>query len=179
MKHDHWLWEAGTIPSNICDEWIARFDSQVTDGGVSTAQDSIDLTLRRSKIHFVEDKAIQDYMKYFAETANRNAFGADVSNYIECQFTRYDGDDEGFYEYHLDLTFEGRKPAFDRKVSLVVLLSDPSEFTGGDLMLMGDRIDLKKGSVVAFPSFYPHKVTEVTQGTRYSMVSWLEGPRWR
>jgi len=179
MKHDHWLWEAGTIPAEICDEWIELYDSKVMDGGISRDQDAVNKEVRRSKIHFVENKAIKEYMKYFCETANREAFGADVSNYIECQFTRYDGDDNGFYEYHLDLTFEGRKPAFDRKVSCVALLSDPSEFTGGELMLMGDTVNLKKGSVVAFPSFYPHKVTEVTQGTRYSMVSWLEGPRWR
>lgn len=178
MKHDHWLWGEDTVPADICDEWIEMYDAQVRDGTISKTEE-VDSTVRRSKIHFVENKAIQDYLKYFCETANRNAFGADTSNYLECQFTRYDGDNEGFYEYHLDLTFEGRKPAFDRKVSCVVLLNDPDEFEGGDLMLMGDKANLKKGSVIAFPSFYPHKVTPVTKGTRYSMVGWLEGPRWR
>ena len=35
--------------------------------------------------------------------------------------------------------------------------------------------ELKKGSVVVFPSSYtyPHQVTPVTSGERYSVVSWF------
>jgi predicted 2-oxoglutarate/Fe(II)-dependent dioxygenase YbiX len=41
-------------------------------------------------------------------------------------------------------------------------------------MFESDIIDLPKGSIMVFPSnfLYPHKVTEVTNGTRYSFVSW-------
>jgi len=37
----------------------------------------------------------------------------------------------------------------------------------------------KKGSIIAFPSFLKHRVTNVTKGTRNSIVSWIQGPHFR
>jgi len=34
----------------------------------------------------------------------------------------------------------------------------------------------KQGTVIVFPSFLKHRVTEVTRGKRYSLVQWLNGP---
>ena len=60
---------------------------------------------------------------------------------------------------------------------------DPSEYEGGDFELdrqypqpEGFRT---KGSVFLFPSFLPHRVTPVTKGVRRSLVSWIEGPKFR
>ena len=64
-----------------------------------------------------------------------------------------------------------------REVSMVALLSDPEDFEGGDLTFMfGMTPKLKKGSIVAFPSnfVYAHRVTPVTRGTRYSLVTWFK-----
>jgi predicted 2-oxoglutarate/Fe(II)-dependent dioxygenase YbiX len=36
-----------------------------------------------------------------------------------------------------------------------------------------------QGSLVAFPSFMTHRVTPVTRGLRWSLVTWLEGPPFR
>ena len=49
---------------------------------------------------------------------------------------------KGFYDWHMDLNAfgqEGQNPI--RKISMTCLLSDPSEFTGGDLLFseMGDN----------------------------------------
>jgi PKHD-type hydroxylase len=38
---------------------------------------------------------------------------------------------------------------------------------------------MKKGTVIAFPSFIPHRVTELTSGVRKSLVGWIEGPKFR
>lgn len=175
MKHFHCIFDQA-VPEEICDQWVQTYDPLVVDG-TTTMQEA--QSIRRSKIHFVEDRAVQDHIRHFCEVANRNVFGVDTGNHIDCQFTRYDGDDNGFYDYHLDVSFEGQKPAFDRKISCTVLLNDFDEFEGGDFMLMDKKVELKKGSVILFPSFYPHKVAPVTKGTRYSMVGWLEGTRWR
>jgi len=37
----------------------------------------------------------------------------------------------------------------------------------------------EQGSVVIFPSFTFHRVTPVTKGTRYSLVSWSVGNPWK
>ena len=36
-----------------------------------------------------------------------------------------------------------------------------------------------QGSVLVFPSYLVHRVSEITKGTRRSLVNWIEGPRWR
>ena len=56
---------------------------------------------------------------------------------------------------------------------LLVHLND--DYEGGDfIMWETEKIELPQGSIMIFPSnfMYPHKVTPVTEGTRYSYVSW-------
>ena len=51
-----------------------------------------------------------------------------------------------------------------------------NDYEGGDLILCEDKkIDAKKGNVLIFPSsfIYPHQVTPLTKGFRYSFVSWV------
>ena len=48
------------------------------------------------------------------------------------------------------------------------------DYEGGKLVICGQEIPLKKGDVIFFPSvyLYPHEVTEITKGTRYSWICW-------
>lgn len=57
-------------------------------------------------------------------------------------------------------------------LSVVALIND--DFEGGDFTLCGQRMDLKAGDVIIFPScfLFPHSVGKVTSGTRLSFVSW-------
>jgi len=70
-----------------------------------------------------------------------------------------------------------------RKLSVTVQLSDEDSYEGGDLQFMiNNRIEnapRKKGTVIVFPSFILHRVTEVTKGKRNSIVGWLSGPPFR
>lgn len=73
---------------------------------------------------------------------------------------------------HIDLI---RKLPTDGIPVLSVLGMLNDDFEGGDFIMFDDtKIDLKQGDILIFPStfFYPHKVTEVTEGTRYSFVTW-------
>jgi PKHD-type hydroxylase len=80
------------------------------------------------------------------------------------------------YDWHRD---SGKAKLSNRKLSCVVLLSKPSDYQGGELEFFGKESDskahLEQGSVVLFPSFMHHRVTEVTAGTRYSLVVWVTG----
>jgi predicted 2-oxoglutarate/Fe(II)-dependent dioxygenase YbiX len=65
---------------------------------------------------------------------------------------------------------------------VIALLNDPSEFTGGDFELQNSDsagLILKKGSVIAFPSYLSHRATKVTSGTRYSAALWVHGPNFK
>jgi PKHD-type hydroxylase len=85
------------------------------------------------------------------------------------------------YNWHTDtFTLSGKE--YDRKITVVCLLNDPTEFEGGEfeLRLYNEyKAPLKKGSVIAFPSILEHRVTPVTKGVRYSATMWLSGPRFR
>jgi PKHD-type hydroxylase len=70
----------------------------------------------------------------------------------------------------------------ERKVSVICLLSDPSEYEGGDLQIklyQEYTADLKKGDMIAFPSMLEHRVVPIQSGARNSAVVWLNGPRMR
>jgi PKHD-type hydroxylase len=65
-----------------------------------------------------------------------------------------------------------------------MLLSDPSEFEGGELQVKPysdevQTLEIKKGRAWFFPSYMLHKVTPVTKGTRRSLVLWVGGPAFK
>ena len=111
---------------------------------------------------------------------NLNHFMFDGVTLTEpAQFTEYPKG--GFYDWHMDLNAfgqDGQNPI--RKISMTLLLSDPKDFTGGDLMFseMGDNkpLPLKQGQAIFFASFLRHKVAPVKKGIRRSMVMWFGGP---
>ena len=95
------------------------------------------------------------------------------------QLARYDGTDQGFYDWHTD--FAGFRPL--RKISVSIQLSRSEDYEGGDLELLfgnqAEAMDRTRGAFIAFPSFVLHRVTPVTRGTRWSLVAWILGNRWR
>ena len=56
-----------------------------------------------------------------------------------------------------------------RKVSCVIQLSNPEDYTGGRLMFEDKEMSADWGDFHMFYADYPHRVTEITKGTRYSM----------
>lgn len=106
---------------------------------------------------------------------NNRFFGFDLFGMTEdFQFTQYKSPGER-YGKHLDIG-RGNIP---RKLSLVLQLSDPKDYEGGELILHLSEeptvVPKKQGYVTIFPSFVLHEVTPVTSGTRHSLVSWISG----
>tara|TARA_R110000868_G_scaffold323649_1_gene584585 strand:- start:358 stop:945 length:588 start_codon:yes stop_codon:yes gene_type:complete len=93
------------------------------------------------------------------------------------QYTVYK-DNGGHYGWHLDLG----PGASNRKISIVVQLSDPSEYEGGDLEINNGTITTvpkQLGLICLFPSFLLHQVTPITSGTRKSLVTWVCGANFK
>lgn len=118
--------------------------------------------------------------------ANSSAFGFDLTLFHEVQFTEYHSENQGTYDWHHDTLWATERLA-QRKLSLVVQLSDPNSYEGGDLEFCKEEChsvpaptDLRsQGTVIVFPSFLKHRVTPVTAGLRYSLVTWHDGPNFR
>jgi len=116
----------------------------------------------------------------FIQKTNENHFGFDDIQVTEnAQFTEYP--EGGFYDWHMDcdINMEHEPPV--RKISMTLLLNDPSEFEGGDLELMapGKFAELKQGHAIIFASFLNHRVNPVTRGIRQSLVCWFGGKPFR
>ena len=129
-------------------------------------------------------KIITELLWYHAKEANRNAFGFDLDYLPDIQYTKYTAEDNGKYDWHCD-TFWANPTTYDRKLSIVIQLSDSDDYEGGDFQLDPQYTQLpadvirEKGTVIVFPSFLNHRVTPITKGTRYSLVSWIQGPKFR
>lgn len=112
---------------------------------------------------------------------NEKFFNFDLTMLENLQFTYYNSSEEGCYKAHTDPLFWTQP--HDRKLSLVIQLSDPTEYEGGNLLLHTSHeptiIQKEKGMVVCFPSYTLHEVTPVTKGERYSLVVWVHGPKMR
>ena len=108
---------------------------------------------------------------------NGNHFGYDGMRLSEpAQFTEYPKG--GFYDWHMDAEVNCRFEPPVRKISMTILLSDPSEFVGGDLEFMteGNKPpQLLQGQAIFFCSLIRHRVNKVKKGVRRSLVMWFGG----
>jgi len=183
MFHNFWFWDSD-ISRDVCDRIIFEHKDDVEDGVVYAKDGSEETVIRRStrrsKVSFNVSDEARDLCLYYTHAANRAAFGVDLANTIDCQFTMYEGGDNGFYRWHMDWAAT-TSSAFDRKLSCIIVLSDPDDYEGGELQLGYDTDPIKppKGSVYVFPSFLMHQVNPVTSGERFTLVSWAEGAKWR
>lgn len=111
--------------------------------------------------------------------ANNVMWKMDITTMPESiQYTEY-YEGGGQYDWHMDcgIGLQNR-----RKISVTVQLSDSSEYEGGELEFnIGKQITAPRvqGAAVIFPSFYLHRVTPVTKGTRKSFVLWVGGEPYR
>jgi len=149
---------------------------------------------RNSNIIWMNDRWIYDQIQPYIHRANKEAgwnFEWDWSE--SCQFTKY-GKGQ-YYDWHCDSWEHPYNNPNDlnsngkiRKLSVTCTLSDPSEYSGGELEFNFNNPEntskknivkckeiLSKGSICVFPSFVWHRVCPVKKGTRYSLVIWNLG----
>jgi len=205
---NYFYYYKGALSSKLCDEIIkygnSKKESLGAIGEISTEisekrfiknSKNVIKNSRNSKIAWLNDPWIYNEIIPYVKDANKSAdwnYEWDWSE--DCQFTKYSKGQ--FYDWHCDVfsvPYKSEDKNFDgkiRKLSVSVNLTDPKEYSGGDLqfdfrnynpdkrnkskIITAD--DAKtKGSIVIFPSYVWHRVTKVTKGTRYSLVMWNIG----
>lgn len=116
-------------------------------------------------------------------SVNRQFFQFDLTGcYESAQLGAYTAQEEGHYDWHIDSMLNC--DTVPRKLSMALMLSDPSEFEGGELQIMSSTnnivsVEQKKGRAWFFPSWTLHRVTPVTKGLRRSLVMWVGGPAFK
>jgi len=150
-----------------------------TDGGMNNNYrkvSKVNIETSQFETLFIQEK-ISSALYY----CNKDYYGFNLSGLVEpFEILKYEGIKKSFYKKHIDWS---RMQIYERKLSIVVQLSDPSSYTGGDTNIyIGDPVqtlEKKQGTINIFPSFFLHEVTPVLTGTRYALVSWVSGPPWR
>jgi len=139
--------------------------------------------VRKSKIKWLPHDEVWgwviDRIIEQVEESNR-IWNFDLSCILDqIQYTEYEGNG-GHYDWHLDI---GPGDISHRKISIVVQLSDPSEYEGGILQIKNGTnqhdVPLGKGNVIVFPSFLLHRVIPLTSGNRKSLVLWVGGGHYK
>ena len=110
----------------------------------------------------------------FVDDANKE-FGFEISELETPQFLRYRWLQR--YLAHFDSAAD---EVSQRKLTVVVQLSHPLAYLGGNLRVWSSspmrHAPRERGMAVAFPSFCRHQANPVWLGTRYALVSWVDGP---
>jgi len=147
---------------------------------VSTKDD----TYRRTKLAWMkpspDNEWIYEKLSYVIQSLNRDYYRFDIDGFTEqLQFCNYDSADQGHYDWHVD---RGSNSCV-RKLSLVLQLTDPEKYTGGELQIKNAVNDIhitkKAGLITVFPSWTLHRVTPVLTGSRQSLVAWVSGNPFR
>lgn len=175
------LWE-GALSKEKCEEIISLcYDTVIFSDATIFSRDNYkpDHSIRNTKVGFIDNKNIYKILNDYILEANRAVFNFDVNYLPPIQFGEYS--EGSFYTWHHDINWQADS-MYDRKLSISVQLSDPSDYEGGDFEFQSIETPVKfrtQGSVLVFASHQVHRVTKVEKGVRNSLVGWMEGPRWR
>ncbi|MBW6418380.1 2OG-Fe(II) oxygenase [Celeribacter sp. PS-C1] len=162
---------------------LAR-EEDLADAGL--VKNRSDHNLRRADLAWLDERDggewIMERIMTLVAEANRTHFDFALTEFGESpQVARYGSERQGHFTWHSDIG-EGAL-ASRRKLTMVVQLSEASDYQGGALELQPDanirEADRAKGSAVLFPSFVLHRVTPVTSGERFSLSTWVHGPAFR
>ena len=168
--------ECNTLETNIAEVGSTQEDLRV------------DKKLRISEVAFLnryKHKELYELIYNVGLEANNKAFGFDLNQLETIQFTKYNGHNKGKYDWHTDIDW------FDiefsqRKLSVVVQLSNPKNYKGGEFEIAKTNLDKKtknnmkqQGSIIVFPSFLEHRIKPITDGTRLSLIGWIRGSKFK
>ena len=153
---------------------IRKGNTSVTDKSIRNVRG---YSLLPNFFNSATDQAFWNYVKFEIQRVYpmyKAKFPYMVSSKMnQIDFLRYTSG--GKYEIHTD-----HFTTSTRALSIIINLND--DYQGGDLIFTDQnkkevkRCKLGKGSIVFFPSnfMYPHSIEPITEGTRYSLVAWLQ-----
>lgn len=185
MKVVDYIYKKNILPKEFCKEvlkeiknknWTKHQWYDPNTGSMQSEQTkeldvlSITQELQQKFIPFMF-QITKEYNDKFAITDNKKTAQL-VHKFTPIRFNKYSKGTIMREHYdHIHSIFDGQNKGIP-VLSYVGNLNE--DYTGGDLIICGKSMNLKTGDICIFPScfLYPHEVTEVKKGTRYSFVSW-------
>lgn len=155
-------------------DWSQTQPGEYMKAGDSVTNDKI----RKTDVVFVPYFSVVGCILQ-AHVNNINAYKwhYNITGFEDIQIGYYS--EGSHYDWHSDATWPDANN-MQRKLSAILMLSDPNDYEGGLLELKNIELPkLSQGSLIVFPSIMQHRVTEVTKGDRYTAVAWAIGPAFR
>ena len=154
--------------------WSQHTFYNVSDGSYNTRSGEKELDIGYSQTStkdVIMQKIWDSYLNYVKDL--NFSWWSSWSGYTEVRFNRYK-ETRLMAEHcdHIHSIFEGERKGIPVMTALGSLNDD---YTGGEFVMFEDTvIPFKAGEIKIFPScfLYPHRIDPVTEGTRYSFVSW-------
>ena len=134
--------------------------------------------VRDNKEVVINNKQLKDKLQMVFELSNQSIWKYNIQEMEKVEILRYENG--GKYKWHTDC---GAKETSTRKRTASVQLSDETKYEGGSLEFgITDKSGKNnytaprtRGSITIFPAFLSHRVTPVTKGKRYSLITWMLG----
>lgn len=173
------------IPEKLCDQIINEYANSYEwkDAEVADVNNPVNKNARNCKSILISDLEIigrnQEYRKNLDNQIYESVkecmslyhnIHKDFLIEIDTGYQLLKYETGGFYVEHVD-SFRKEQ----RSVSCAMILND--NYEGGEFAFFNRQVMIKsrKGSIIMFPSnfMFPHEVMPVTEGTRYSIITWL------
>jgi len=170
------------IPDDLCDDILKEYKKEywndtLIGGGV------VDRNIRSARVIDLSSEETISQNPQFRGQIDQRIFecASKVINYYQSKFPEsVIAEDSGYQllkydkgEFYLQHTDHFK--TFPRTVSCSFALND--DYEGGAFAFFNRNkiVKMKKGSALLFPSnfMYPHEIIEVTNGTRYSIITWF------
>jgi len=185
MKIIDYVYVTNVVSNTMCKDIIKSIDKRdwekhkwySADTGEMTSEKKKELDVQAITAEMQQAmtpmlvKAYQEYNNKFANT-KETKMAQLATKFSPIRFNKYKkGTMMRMHYDHIHSLFDGQHKGIP-VLSFVGCLNE--DFTGGDFNICGKTLKLKTGDIIIFPScfMFPHEVTEVKKGTRYSFVSW-------
>lgn len=168
-----------------CERIIASLTTVPASDALLVGQ-TRDHNLRNAELVWLDDVQgmgwVMERLIKLVRRSNTDQFDFDLREFAESpQAASYKSSEAGHFAWHSDIGLGAA--ASKRKLTLVLQLSEPSTYDGGNLEIMpGAQVlsaNRAQGCVSVFPSFSLHQVTPVKSGIRHSITVWAHGPAFR
>jgi len=175
----------GFLNDEICDHAVNELENVEweTHTFYNYAKNDYHSTEKELSVYFNDDITAKQYLmeqtwqtieKYILKDYNFQGYFDGWSGYTNIRFNRYkEKTNMKLHCDHIHDMFDGERKGIPI-LSIIGNLND--DYEGGEFVMWENtEYKLGKGDIMIFPSnfLYPHRVNDVTKGTRYSFVSWV------
>lgn len=184
----------GVLDKDICESLIDEYKKQQHDAAYSIVEKTDGFIGVDKEVRLVKELSLSspDFWIYNSdrvtlvkelEKATSNCLTAYNHYLLENNFAMFTPDirrDEGFKLLHYKKGYKFTNhvdglPEFSRVLTCSIALN--SDFDGGDFTFFGGefKCDVEEGDAIVFPSnfMFPHSVTPIEKGERFSVITWL------